>query len=123
MKLVRARLDRGVYNAAGRVAELRGEVAALQPEFLNGVRRWSDRRIAAHRRAAIKLDVVVDAVKEEVVLPQVHAVDGEKGAVRGAGITARLTFGVGSLSKCSALIGRIHPSNHTVDGASIELRS
>ncbi len=50
------------------------EIAGLQLKFLNRVWRWSDCGVRPDRAATVDLNVVVDPVQADVVLPQVYAV-------------------------------------------------
>ena len=76
------------------MAEFSVEVAGLQFEFLDGIRRWHDGRIpvvpagSLDVAAAINLDVVIDPIKAKVILRQIYAHHVElrvAGASRGAG--------------------------------------
>ena len=69
VQAVGARFDGRIDDAAGGVAEFGVEIAALQREFLDGVRRRNDGGIGPGVVAAIELDVVVNAVEAEIVLP------------------------------------------------------
>ena len=78
------------------MTEFRGEVSTLQLEVLDRIGWRRDSGIAAYRRASVELDVVVDAIQAEVVLPQVDTIHEKEGAVCGAGVTAGLILGSGN---------------------------
>lgn len=75
MQPIGAGADGGIHHATGGVAKLGVEIAVLDLELLYGVRRRNNRGIGTGIVAAIELDVVVDSVEAEVVLPHIHAVD------------------------------------------------
>ena len=72
-----AGFERRVDDAAGGVSEFGVEVAALQREFLNGVRRRDNGGVGPGIVAAVELDIVVNAVEAEIVLPFVDAIHPE----------------------------------------------
>ena len=79
------------------LAELGVEVATLQREFLHGVRRWNNRGIGQRIVAAVKLNVVVDPVQPEVVLPDIPTIDRIVSALR----TARIGRHASGRSGCN----------------------
>ena len=74
VEAVRSGFDGCVDDGPGRVSELCIEIAALQLELLNGVRWGSNCRVASDLGTTVHLDVVVDAVQSEIVLPEVDSV-------------------------------------------------
>ena len=57
---------------------------ALQREFLNGIRRRDNSGVGQGIVAAINLDIVVNAVQAEIVLPFVDAIHPEISRLRAA---------------------------------------
>ncbi len=88
MQDVGPRLDRGIHDPTRGMAEFRAEVARLQFEFLDGVRRRHDRRIAVvpagsrDGTGAVNLDVVVNAIETKIVLRPIDAGNIELGVIR-----------------------------------------
>src|SRR5258708_10594487 len=90
VETIRGGLNSSVDDGASRVAKLGIEVAALQLELLNGVWRRSDGCVTPDRRPTVHLNVVVDAIQSEVVLPDVDSIHRKVGATGCAGVSARL---------------------------------
>ena len=111
-----AGFERRVDDAAGGVAKLGVEVAALQREFLDGIRRRYDGGVGPGIVAAIELDVVVDAVEAEIVLPFVDAIHPEISRRRAACVGGPVAAGAGSgrigIDACRKLCQRAPVAGH-----------
>ncbi len=87
---------RRVDDAAGGVPKFGVEVAALQREFLDGIGRRHDGGVGPGIVAAIDLDIVVNAVQAEIVLPFVDAIHPEISRLRAACVGGAVPASTGS---------------------------
>ena len=83
--LIRAGLDVGLQNCAGRVTKLRAEVACLQAEFGKRIRRRAH-NVARAVQEVDQIRIVVDSVEDEVVLLGALTVRHEVAAARSTGV-------------------------------------
>ena len=92
MDAVGSGLYRCIDYAPCRVTEFRTVVAALDFEFLDCVRRGNDGRVSVQRSPAIHLDVVVDPIESEVILPEIDTVYGKVGTRCTSGVARRSSY-------------------------------